>query len=525
MSAFLKKHLLFLCLFLFAYAATAQSSFLSPYQTLSTFQHSLDSGNYRAAATTFPKGTADSEKLVAQLKQILDGKGLKLQMSKVPRAQNYIDSTVQENIYVLFPKVLPEVFLIKNQTTKEWKFSGETAEEIHQLHKEVYPLGTDILVNLIPLSDNYEIFGIKSWQYLGILALIAFSFIFYLLISFVFKKVLERIIRTRFQQFIPNPDLVIRIARLLSLLFIFWIIIRLLPILQFNVTIAAAIIIGVQAMRTVFFTLLGLRATDIVVAYFAKVTARTDNTLDDQILPILKKGLHIIIIIVGVIHILNLMSINVTALIAGISIGGLALALAAQDTVKNLIGSAMIFIDRPFQIGDYIIVSGGEGSVEEVGFRSTRIRTGTNSVTSIPNGMLASMVIDNLGMRIFRRYKTNLTLAYHTTPAQIEAFVEGVKIIIANQPMTRKEGFDVHFHNMGASSLEIMLSVYLEVKTWSEELHAKQGLLLDILKLAKVLGVDFAFPSTSVYMDNLAEKVQTDDSEELKQKMETFFKN
>ena len=183
------------------------------------------------------------------------------------------------------------------------------------------------------------------------------------------------------------------------------------------------------------------------------------------------------------------------------STGGLALALAAQETVKNLIGSLMIFIDKPFQIGDLVTAGAVTGTIEMVGFRSTRIRTPENSVTTVPNGSLANMVVNNLGMRVYRRYKTDLSLTYSTSPEQIKAFIEGVKAIIASKEGVKTEGNQVVFNNMSASSLDVMLIVYFEVKTWDEELQLTQQILLEILQLAKELNVDFAFPSTSIYME------------------------
>jgi MscS family membrane protein len=497
---FLKYTLLFL-LTVSTFLTFGQNKMQSPYEVLSSFKEKTDANDYDGAAVIFPKEAEDPKQLAIHLKQILDGKGLKLQMSEVPRSANYKDSTTQENIYVLFPKVLPEVFLVENNRTKEWRFSVETVQEIPKLHKKVYPFGTDVLVNLIPVSDNYEVLGLKSWQYLGILILLVFAFVFYLVTTWVFKTAFKQIIKTRFQDILSNPEAILGISKLLSLIFIFWVLIRLFPILQFDVNVSAVIITGIQIMRTVFFTLLALRLVDLGLYYSSQLTKFTKNTLDDQVLPLLQKGLNIIITIFGVITVLKLLNVNVTALIAGISIGGLALALAAQDTVKNLIGSVMIFIDKPFQIGDFIIVAGAQGSVEEVGFRSTRIRTTTNSVTSIPNGILAGLMIDNLGMRIYRRFKTDLTIAYHTTPEQIEKFVEGIRTLILAHPKTRKQAYEVYFHNISPSSLDIMLSVYFEVSSSPEELKAKQELLLQVLQLAKKLDIDFAFTATSAYVD------------------------
>lgn len=527
MNSFFSKYSLLTAFFVcFTFFVKAQSDLSSPYQTLSVFIENLQPNDkYKPylASEAFPVSTLNAEQLSIQLKQILDGKGLKIQMSQIPRNENLVDSLSAENIYVLFPEELPEIYLEKDDSTNQWLFSKTTIDEIPKLHKSVYPFGINILINLIPQADHYTFLGLKIWQYIGIIILLLFGFLTHQFTTIVFRAGINRIIKTRLKQFIPDPKLVFRIARLLSYVFIFLIIIRLLPILQFSVDIAAYIITAFRIMQTVFLILLALRVIDLLVVYSERITTRTANTMDDQLLPLIKKAFYLVVTISGIIYILDLLQVNVTALIAGISIGGLALALAAQDTVKNLIGSLMIFIDRPFQIGDYIIVGSATGTVEEVGFRSTRLRTPDHSIVSIPNGQISNMVINNLGLRIYRRFRTDLTVTYNTSPEQIEAFVDGIKQIIAKHPNTRKEGYEVHFSNMSASSLDIMLNAYLSVPTWSEELRTKHELLIQIMKLAEQLNIGFAFPSTSVYIENLNSSSKSLSNEELEERLKNFF--
>ena len=179
--------------------------------------------------------------------------------------------------------------------------------------------------------------------------------------------------------------------------------------------------------------------------------------MDEQLIPIIRRTLQGIVLAGGLIQVLSILEVNVTTLIAGISIGGLAIALAAQDTIKNLFGSLTIFMDKPFQIGDWINFSGVDGTVEEVGFRSTRVRTFANSLVYVPNGKLADMVVNNYGLRAFRRFKMTLTITYNTPPLLIEKYVEGVRAIIANHPAVRKPGFEVHLNSMSNSSLDILV--------------------------------------------------------------------
>ena len=166
----------------------------------------------------------------------------------------------------------------------------------------------------------------------------------------------------------------------------------------------------------------------------------------------------------------------------------------------------MIFIDKPFHIGDWIEAGIVAGTVEKVGFRSTRVRAADTSIFQIPNSALAEMVVNNKGLRAFRRYQTNLGVRYDTPPELIEAFVVGIRRIIELDPGTRNDAFNAEFIGFGDSSLQILLNVYFTELDWNAEQASKHKLHIAILKLAKELGVDFAFPSTTVMIEQFPEK-------------------
>ena len=192
--------------------------------------------------------------------------------------------------------------------------------------------------------------------------------------------------------------------------------------------------------------------------------------------------------------------INVSSLIAGLGLGGLAIALAAQDTIRNLLGGVTIFADKPFEVGDWVVVDGVEGTVEAVGFRSTRVRTFYNSLISVPNGNLMDSGIDNMGKRRWRRYKTTLGVAYHTKPDQLQAFVEGIRAIIQANPGMRQDYYIVEFHGFGATSLDILVYCFIDAEDWNQELRTRHVLNLDIMRLAESLQVEFAFPTQTLHI-------------------------
>ncbi|MCB1173078.1 MAG: mechanosensitive ion channel family protein [Leptospiraceae bacterium] len=245
------------------------------------------------------------------------------------------------------------------------------------------------------------------------------------------------------------------------------------------------------------------RLTDVINQWLRQMAARTESTLDDQLVPLFTRTLKILVLILGILVTIQNMGINVLSLLAGLGIGGLAFALAAKDTVANFFGSLMILFDKPFQVGDWIRVGSQEGTVEEIGFRSTRIRTFYNSLVSIPNSEVANASIDNMGAREYRRDVLKLGITYDTDPELMELFLEGIKNIIRANPNARKDYFHVVFNGFGNASLEVMVYYFFKVPDWSNELVEKQNVYLEILRLAKKLGVEFAFPTQTVHIDTL----------------------
>lgn len=471
----------------------------SPYSTVYTHLYNLQSDSYNPNLAKTAFGDDGTEKMAIQLKQILDGKGLFVDMTSLPIDSNYLDTVKKKNEFCLFPKVLPEVYVVKSQG--KWYYSNETKAAITRLHQKIYPFGANLIIDLFPQFGGNSFLGIKIWQWLGSLILIVLAGLIYKLINLIIAPILRRILKTRFQKILPDEALVWKVARLLSVLLVLQLLIRFSPILQLPFYISIAIIQGIKIVQTVLFIFLLLRAVDLMIHYFKKITDKTESTLDNQLIPIVRTTLDVVVVIGGIIHILTLLEVNVTALIAGVSIGGLALALAAQDTVKNLIGSVMIFADKPFQIGNVIKVRDITGTVEVVGFRSTQIRTLENSVVVIPNGILANEIVNNMALRIYRKFVMTIGVTYQTQPDDLEAFINGIRLIIEKHPKTVKEGFDVAFSNMNLSSLDISLNGNLDVSNKAEESKAKQEILLAIIRLAEILNVNFAFPSTSVYLE------------------------
>jgi MscS family membrane protein len=173
------------------------------------------------------------------------------------------------------------------------------------------------------------------------------------------------------------------------------------------------------------------------------------------------------------------------SVLAGLGVGGLAVALAARDSLANLFGSMLIMIEKPFRVGHVVRVAGSEGTVEDVGFRSTRVRTSDNSLISIPNNSVVNATVENLSLRMMRRQRFLIQVTYDTSREKLEELIASIKQAIADHPMTNKTNFNVRFNDFGESSLNILVYFYLETTNYSAELEAREEILLRIMDVAK----------------------------------------
>ena len=299
-----------------------------------------------------------------------------------------------------------------------------------------------------------------------------------------------------------SDDIIRELARPILFLLIVRFLRRVLPSFQL-VEWNSFLVTGIKVAEAVFWIFIFLKIMKIGVNMYVERTDNERSKLDRQLTPILGKVLYGLIVFVGFLHILTLFGVDPMTVLAGASIGGIALAFAARDSVKNLIGTILIFLDKPFQLDDWVIIGGVEGSVERVGLRSTRLRAADTTMFQIPNNKVVEMEINNKGMRIYRRYTTELGIRYDTPPDLIESFMEGIKEIIRLHPETRSQSYNVEFVGFGDFALKIMVNVYFKNPDWGMEQASKNVLHLAIVKLAKELGVEFAFPSSTLMIEQL----------------------
>jgi len=245
------------------------------------------------------------------------------------------------------------------------------------------------------------------------------------------------------------------------------------------------------------------RLVTVLERFLRRWAAKTETALDDQLVPLVRKSLRVVIVIIVLLVIAqSIFNWNIGALLAGLGLGGLAFALAAQDTLKNLFGSLTIFADRPFTAGDWVKINGHVGIVEDVGFRSTRVRTFDGHLVSIPNAIVASSSVENVARRPYIRRVLNVTVTYDTPPEKMAQAVEILKDMLA----ARKDHFpperpgNVYFNDFNAASLNIVVYYWFTPPDWWEYLGFAHDFNMELLERFNQEGIEFAFPTQTLYL-------------------------
>ena len=240
----------------------------------------------------------------------------------------------------------------------------------------------------------------------------------------------------------------------------------------------------------------------LILNFFVPYTHTKENAMMDQFGPILRKGLRSGIWVFGLIMALNNAGYDVGALIAGVGIGGLAMAMAAKDFVSNIFGGITVFVDKPFQAGDRIQIGGYDGIIEEIGIRSTRLRTLAGRIVIIPNFKFTDSFVENVTIEPARKAALTLGLTYDTTPEQVEQAIGILKDIIADRADTLEQDPTIWFDSFGDFSLNINLIYYIKKEGhWA---YSPGEVNLEILKRFNAAGLDFAFPTQTLLTPDVA---------------------
>jgi len=333
--------------------------------------------------------------------------------------------------------------------------------------------------------------------------LVAFGFV---LAGFLLRLILNKVVTHRLASFAEKTDteaddlataaIVNPLGLILPVIGIYMAVRILLQSAEWRVTTDKIFaVVSILVVTWTFFKL-----ADALSVLLNELAAKTDSKIDDQVVPLLRKTLKIFLAILAFILIAQNLGYSVSGLLAGLGIGGLALAMASKDTLANLFGSVMILIDRPFHVGDWITFPGGDGVVEEVGMRSTRVRTFAKTVVSIPNQALANATVENHSLMPKRRIKFTLGVTYQSSVAQVEGLVCAIETYLKGNPDIDQEFMLVKFTDFNDSSLDIFVYCFTVTTDWTKHLSVKQDVNLKIMSLVEEMGMGIAYPTKTVHL-------------------------
>lgn len=363
-----------------------------------------------------------------------------------------------------------------------------------------------------PILDFFhlKLLGIEVWIYLASLGAILAGFIGKKLISIIFARLQKLTEKTSVQFddiFIYSLSKPVEWAVALGGIFVALLV---LPLpdepIDFDKFINALLSSAALVLIVWFCT----RLVDGISDWWGKKAEVTESRLDDQLVPIIRKSLKAFLYVIGVVLILQNLGYSVGSLLAGLGIGGLAMAMAAKDTVANLFGSIVIFLDKPFQVGDWIETSNVEGTVEEIGLRTTRIRTFANSRITIPNSTFTINPVNNWSQMKKRRIKMTIGVTYSSSSSKLDELVKEIRLLIANNEKIRDDFYLVNFDNFGPSSLDIFIYCFTQTTNWGDFLQAKQEFMLSIMDKVQSMGLSFAFPTQSIHVASLPKSTVED---------------
>ncbi|HPF69390.1 MAG TPA: mechanosensitive ion channel [Candidatus Krumholzibacteria bacterium] len=504
----------------------------------------LDLGSPRATLRTFIEeykkwDHGGREHVAAALD--LSGISPPLRDAMLPLLATYLKQTLDRIGYVIWQEVpddprrtIPYVHFqhprgavviapARQDSVVTWKFTAQTLADVRTLYEtlEDVPLAGELIPdrqqavyfrlnrmvrNHVPQLTRLT-GGLELWQWLAIVASALLTFGIVAVLGGLTRVLVDRglsgaepEVRRRLRAHLLLP-LVITLATAVGYTCItnLGLPLSLFPVLHG----VAVLVIGLGLTWTVF------TLTNLLQESLARRAAATPGYYDELLVAMLGSLFKVLVVVAGVVFLADEIGLPLSGVLAGLGVGGFALAFAAKDTLANLFGSAVILADRPFARGDLVSVAGHEGYVDRVGLRSTQIRTREDSLVAIPNSLLANEVIDNLGRRRHRRIRSRVGVLYSTPPDRLEAFATGLMETMRQQRLVQPMYMSAGVWEFNDSSIDLEFSCYVDAGSQADERAVRHALFLDIVRLADRLGVEFAFPTRTVHLAE-AEKERPD---------------
>ncbi|MHC4694271.1 MAG: mechanosensitive ion channel family protein [Planctomycetota bacterium] len=260
-----------------------------------------------------------------------------------------------------------------------------------------------------------------------------------------------------------------------------------------------------QALAAIALAYALFRLVDVVEHYLQRWIGKTKTKLDDMLVPVIRKSLRATIAIIAALWIADgILDAEIRAILVSAGVGGIAIALAAKDTIANFFGSVTIFADRPFQIDEVIKIADYKGSVEQVGFRSTKMRTREGHLVTVPNSIIVNSMVENIGKRPYIRRISNLTITYDSGQQGAERAVEIIKEVLSNVPEINTDPdypSRVYFSDFNDWSLNIYMSYWIKPPDYWLYHEVNERVNMEIMKRFEAEKIEFAFPSQTLYIE------------------------
>jgi MscS family membrane protein len=384
----------------------------------------------------------------------------------------------------------------RGKTGPIWLFSRETLDAIPDLYEEVDVISVENVFP--PYLVNSRFFGVALFEWFAVLVGIPLFF----LITELLNRLSAPLIGTWRRRLRKRPDLSdigifpIPIRFLLLAAIILWLLTKIsLPLLarQLWSSVASILIIA----GCVWLVILINGRFEKYITRFLPWRNLSGATL---MLRFARRLVDVLVVFVGLLVTLYHFGVNPTAALAGLGVGGIAVALAAQKTLENVIGGVSLIFDRTISVGDMVKVAETQGTVDDIGFRSTRLRTQDRTMVSVPNGQIANLSLENFSVRDKFWLHPILSLPYSTTSQQMRTVLESIRNMLQEDKSVEATSIRVRFLRFGSYSLEVEVYAYVRARDWSQFLEFQEALFLSMMECIESAGVQIALPSQSLFL-------------------------
>ena len=377
-----------------------------------------------------------------------------------------------------------------------WLFSSETVQRMPALSEKLAGFGIEKILPDFLIDNKWSGVPIGHWVAMFVLVVLAYLLAGIIttlsigLLRITWKKAREPQIAEVVQAFVLPLRIYLAV----------WLFVLVSQNIGVSIVIRQKFSDITVVVGLIAFLLLLWQLIDVVSQYAKRWLLQTGQPGRLSAVLFVRRGIKLVLIAFGIISVLNVLGWDVTTGLAAMGIGGIALALGAQKTIENFVGSITIIADQPLRVGDFCKVDDTVGTVEQIGMRSTRIRTVNRTIVVVPNGQLAALKIENFAFRDRLLFNPTLQLRYETTPDQIRYLLAELRSLLRSHPKVNPDPARVRFVALGENSLDLAVFAYINTSDFNEFLGIQEDLMLQMIDIVDGSGTGFAFPSQTLYM-------------------------